>query len=152
MTRSRAPLAAILLAIVVASCTSRPGITASVGDTAVETVLVSQTDRTLCSATHGDAFPQTIPLTTVRGSLPITLRLASGGQVAQLRGWIYDDVGGRPAGSPIEEFTVRGGGGEYASTVMRHGRTYNVLVNASWSLVVSGGEESRAFRLRVEAP
>lgn len=150
--RSRAPLIAILLTIVAASCTSRPGIDVSVSGVAAATTLVSQTERSLCSATHGDAFPQTIPLTTVRTTAPVSTRFRSATFVSEIRGWVYEDRDGRPAGEPIEEFSIRGSEGEFVSKSIRPGATYNFLVNAAWGFAVSGGEETRAFRVRVDAP
>jgi len=66
--RTRLPLAAILVSILVASCGGRSGLTVSIASETVPMVLGSTTEGTARSTSHGDAFPQNVPLTTVHGS------------------------------------------------------------------------------------
>jgi hypothetical protein len=70
---ARWELAAIIVAVLLASCGGRPGVTVSVAGAAVPMILSSVTQRTACSSSHGDAFPRDPPLTTVRAPLPVTL-------------------------------------------------------------------------------
>lgn len=57
----------------------------------------------------------------------------------------------RPAGGPNEEFRAQGRTGAYALKSLVAGRTYEFLVNVKWSGVLVRGEETHAFRLRIEA-
>jgi len=149
--RTRLPLALILVAILLASCGGRPDVTVSIAGTTVPMVLSSTTDRTGCSIMHGDAIPQNVPLTTVRPAPPVTLRFEAGPSATEFRGWIYEGDP-PPPGGPIEEFTVPGRGGTYAPRSMTPGRTYQVLLNVQWSAVVTSGEVTHVFRLRIEPP
>ena len=114
--------------------------------------IASVTERTACSSSHGDAFPQDPPLTTVRATLPVTLMLEAGQGATSIRGWIYDVDAPTPSGGPLEEFTVSGRSGAHTSRSIIPARTYQVLVNVPWSFFVTGGEETHIFRLRVEPP
>lgn len=145
-------LAAILLAIVLASCGGRPGVTVSVAGATVPMVFAGVTERTACSSSHGDAFPQDPPLTTVRAPLPVTLKFEAGQGATSIRGVIYDVDAPTPSGGPQEEFTVTGRTGAHTARSIVPGRTYQVLVNVPWSFFVTGGEETHVFRLRVEPP
>jgi hypothetical protein len=124
-------------------------VTVSVGGQSVPTVLASTTEGTPCSASHGDAFPQNIPVTTVRGSTPMTIRVEAD-QGAEIRGFIYDLDAPSPAGGPSEEFTLPGRSGSYEVRSLHPARTYQVLVNVRWSFVVTQGEVTHLFKFRVE--
>lgn len=152
MTRSHVPLAVICTAILLASCGGRPGVTVSIAGEPVAMILSSATERTACSAQHGDAFPRELPLTVVRTTAPVTLQLEAGQGVTQVRGWIYDADAPTPTGGPIEEFTLAGRSGTYQARSIAPARTYSVLVNVVWSYLVTGGEETHAFRVRIEPP
>ena len=115
-------------------------------------VVSSVTERTTCSSTHGDAFPQDPPLTTVRTPMPVTLNFEAGQGATSIRGVIYDVDALTPSGGPQEEFMVAGRTGTHTARLMVPGRTYQVLVNVPWSFFVTGGEETHVFRLRVEPP
>ena len=145
-------LAAIIFAIVLASCGGRPGVTVSVAGVIVPMVFAGVTERTACSSSHGDAFPQDPPLTTVRAPLPVTLDFEAGQGATSIRGVIYDVGAPTPSGGPQEEFTVTGRSGAHTARSIVPGRTYQVLVNVTWSFFVTGGEETHLFRLRVEPP
>jgi hypothetical protein len=148
--RPRVPVAVIFLAILLASCGTRPGVTVSVAGQAVPTVLGSTSEGTACSTSIGDAFPQNLPLTTVRGTTPVTLRFEAGQGAMKIRGWIYDvDAQSQPRG-PIEEFTLLGRSGAFEPRTIVASRTYSVTVNVVWSFLVTQGEETHLFRLRVE--
>ncbi len=149
MRRSALPLAAILVAVVVASCGARPGVTVTIDGQPVPMVPSSTTERVACRTAHGDGPPDR-PLTTVRLQPPVIIRFAAGPGATRLRGWIYDTEA--PRGGPIEEFTLPGRGGSYEPREVISGRTYDFLVNAEWSFVVASGEETHAFRLRIEPP
>jgi hypothetical protein len=152
MLRSRLGLAGIIAAVLLASCGSRPGVTVSIAGEPVTMLLSSATERTACSSQHGDAFPRELPLTVVRTAAPVTLRLEAGQGVTHMRGWIYDVDAPTPSGGPIEEFTLSGRSGTYQTRSIAAARTYSVLVNVVWSFLVTGGEETHAFRMRVEPP
>jgi len=150
MIRSRLGLAAILVAILLASCGGQPGVTVTVADVTVPMVRSSVTERTPCSVSHGDAFPRELPLTTVRAT-PVTLHFDAGQGASEIRGTIFE-VDAPPPGGPIEEFTLPGRSGAHTARSIVPGKTYGVLVGVHWSLVVTGGEETHAFRLRIEPP
>ncbi|HEV8535585.1 MAG TPA: hypothetical protein VGR87_07685 [Candidatus Limnocylindria bacterium] len=152
MVRSRLTLAAVIIAIPLASCGARPGVTVSIAGEKVPIVLSSTTEGTRCSTSHGDAFPENVPLTTVRMPAPVTLRFDAGQGASEIRGWIYDLDAPSPAGGPIEEFTLPGRGGAHQARSIVPERTYRVLVNVRWSFLVTEGEETHVFRLRVETP
>lgn len=149
---ARWKLTAIVFAIVLASCGGRPGVTVSVAGVTVRMVLASVTERTVWSSSHGDAFPQDFPLTTVRAQTPVTLKFEAGEGATSIRGVIHDLDAPTPAGGPVEEFTVSGRSGAHTSRSIAPGRTFQVLVNVPWSFFVTGGEETHIFRLRVEPP
>ena len=115
----------------------------------VPMVLASTTEGTACSTSHGDAFPQNIPLTTVRGSTAIIHVEADQG-ATEIRGFIYDVDAPSPSGGPNEEFTLPGRSGSYEVRSIRPARTYQVLVNVRWSFVVTQGEVTHLFKFRVE--
>jgi hypothetical protein len=147
--RSRLPLAALSLAILLASCGARPGVTVRVAGETVPTVLASTTEGTACSTSHGDAFPQDLPLTTLHAATLVTLQFEAGQVATQIRGWIYEGEGPSLLG-PIEEFALPGRSGTYQPRSIVISRTYSVTVNVVWSFLVTQGEETHLFRLRVE--
>ena len=112
-------------------------------------VLASATEGTACSTSHGDAFPQNVPLTRVNGPTPVTLRVEAD-QGNEIRGFIYDVDAPSPSGGPNEEFTLPGRSGTYETRSIVPGRTYRVLVNVGWSFVVTQGEVTHLFDFRVE--
>lgn len=150
--RSRSPLAAILFAILLASCGGHPDVTVKVGGETVRMVLASTTERTGCSGEHGDAFPRDVPVTTVRVPAPVTLHIEAGQGATQIRGWIYDVDAPPAAGAPIEEFTLPGRSGAYPARSMVTAKTYSVLLNVQWSALVKQGEVTHVFRVRIEPP
>jgi hypothetical protein len=147
--RSRVPLGAVLLAILLASCGGRPNVAVSIGGQVVPMVLASTTEGTACSTSHGDAFPQNVPLTKVNGPAPVTLRVEAD-QGAEIRGWIYDVEAPAPSGGPNEEFTLPGRSGTYQTRSIVPGRIYRMLIHVSWSFVVTHGEVTHLFDFRVE--
>ncbi len=148
--RYRAPLGAIFLAILLASCGGRPGLTVSIAGETVPTVLGSTTEGTACSTSHGDAFPQSLPPATVRAGTPVRLHFEAGQGATEIHGWIYDLDAPSASGRPNEEFTVPGRSGDYEAGSVVPSRTYRVLVNVRWSFVVTRGEETHLFEMRVE--
>ena len=150
--RSRLPLAVILLAILLASCGGTPSVLVTVAGETIPMALSSTTVRTGCSAEHGDAFPRDIPLTIVRTRTPALLHIEAGQGATGIRGWIYDLDAPTASGLPLEEFTLSGRSGDHAATSIVAARTYSVLVNVTWSALVTGGEVTHVFRLRVEPP
>jgi len=145
-------LVGILLAMLFASCGTRPGVTVSIAGTTVPMVLSSTTETTGNSSSHGDAFPQNVPLTTVRWSTPVKLHVEAGQGATEIRGWIYDLDAPSPSGGPMEEFTVTGRSGAFETRSIAPARTYSVLVNVRWSSMLTRGEETHVFRLRLEKP
>lgn len=146
MTR-RLPLGAILAAVVLASCGADPGMSVSIASETVQTVPTSDVHRTACSATVRDRVVGEIPLKTV--SERPTLTFAGGGGTTGFRGWIYDLKDGKLSSVPIEEFTVSGASGSYEPRTVKAGGTYEISINADWSFIITGGSETRVFRLRV---
>lgn len=147
------PLAALLLTTLLTACGSQPGITVSIGTQSVPMVLSSTSRITAWGAGEtGDAFPREIPLTTVGPSLPVMLQFEAGQGASAIRGWLYDAEAPTPSGGPIEEFTLQGRTGAYAPRTISVGRTYEVMVNVMWSGLLVRGEETHAFRLKIERP
>lgn len=149
---SRLKLTAILVAILLASCGGQPGVTVSVAGVTMPMILSSRTESTSCSTSHGDAFPQTVPVTTVRVPTPVMLKFEAGQGASDIRGWIYDVDAPTPSGGPLEQFTIAGRAGAHTARSIVQARTYEILVNVRWSFFVTGGEETHVFRLRVEPP
>jgi hypothetical protein len=113
--------------------------------------LGSTTEGTACSSSHGDGFPEDIPMTTVRHATPLTINFEAGQGATEIRVWIYEvDVHSQPIGVPIEEFKLSARSGAFAPRSMLASRTYSVSVNVVWSFVVTRGEETHLFRLRIE--
>jgi hypothetical protein len=149
--RSRLPLGAMLAAILLASCGGRPGLTVSIGTETVPMVVGSTTEGTACSTSHGDGPSPNVPLTTVRGAAPLTINFEAGQGATEIRGWLYDvDAQSRPTGVPIEEFKLSGRSGAFEPRSLLASRTYSITVNVVWSFVVTHGEETHLFRLRIE--
>src|SRR6267143_7142744 len=148
--RSRVPLGVILGAILLASCGGRRIINNTIGSDVVPMALASTSEGTACSTTIGDAFPQNLPLTTVRSAPPLTLQFEAGQGASEIRGAIYDVDAPAASGGPNEEFTVAGRSGSYEARSVLAGRTYRVLVNVRWSFVVTHGEETHLFEVRLE--
>jgi hypothetical protein len=147
--RSGLPLAAIVFAILLASCGGTPSVVVSVAGESVSMALSSTTVRTGCSGGHGDAFPQDIPLTVVRTPTPVILHVEAGQGATVIRGWIYDVDAPTTSGGPLEEFSLSGRSVDHESKSIVAARTYSVLVNVTWSSLVMGGEVTHVFRLRV---
>ena len=152
MIRSRLPLAAILVAVVLAACGGRPAVTVAVAGQTVAMALASTTEGTRCSTTHGDGFVQNPPLTLIRAPTPVTLVIDAGQGATGIRGWLYDVDTPSPSGGPIEEFTLPGRSASYQARSIVPGRTYNVLVNVTWTSLVISGEVTHVFRVRIEPP
>jgi hypothetical protein len=150
--RSRLPLAAIILAVLLASCGGTPSVIVTVAGETVAMALSSTTVRTGCSAEHGDAFPRDVPLTIVRATTPAVLHIEAGQGATGTRGWIYDVDAPTPSGGPLEEFRLSGRSGDHQAKSIVPGRTYSVVVNVMWSALVTGGEVTHIFRLRLEPP
>lgn len=150
MNQSRLALAAILIAILLASCGGRPGVTVSIAGETVPMVVSSTTEGMPWSTVHSDSFPRDVPLTTVRTPTPVMLHFEAGQGATQIRGWIYDLDAPSPSGGPIEQFTLPGRSGAHETRSIVPARTYRVLVNVVWSFLVTRGEETHIFRMRVE--
>jgi hypothetical protein len=147
--RSRLPLAAIIFAILLAACGGTPGVVVKVAGQTIPMALGSTTVRTGCSSEHGDAFPRDVPLTIVRSLTPV-LHIEAGQGATGIRGWIYDVDAPTTTGGPLEEFTLSGRSGDHQARSMVAARTYSVVVNVTWSAVITGGEVTHVFRLRLE--
>jgi hypothetical protein len=90
-------------------------------------------------------------LTTVRRAAPLTINFEAGQGATEIRGWLYDvDAQSQPTGVPIEEFKLSGRSGAFEPRSMLASRTYSITVNVVWSFVVTHGEETHLFRLRIE--
>ena len=150
LSSHKALLVALLFGILVASCGGAPGITVTVGDQAISTVLASTSTRTVCSGTVGDWPAPTFAPTSVRGSVPLSIRLEAGPGATEMRGWVYELDASNEVRGPIEEFSVLGRSGLIAPRTIVAGRSYQVLVNIKWSALITQGEETRVFRVKVE--
>ncbi len=118
----------------------------AIDDVAIPTVLTSTSDRAGCSGTVSDYVVGNIPVEIVSGK-PV-FAFSGGTGTSGFRGWIYDVQDGKAAGTPIEQFSVPGSNGAYRPQKMLSGKTYEVLVNAQWSFVITSGEETHVLRIR----
>ena len=147
--RSRGPLAAILLAILLASCGGRPSVTVRVAGEIVPTQVVSTGEGTPCSGQVGDG--RFVPRETiVRASAPIAIQVDTDSGTHVL-GWIYDLDAPTPSGGPLEEFTLAGAGTHQSRSIVA-ARRYEVVVNVARSVLGFRSEVTHAFRVRVEPP
>jgi len=140
----------IIFAILLASCGGTPSVIVQVAGQTVPMALASTTVRTGCSAEHGDAFPRDVPLTMVRSATPAVLHIEAGQGATGIRGWIYDVDAPTASGGPLEEFALSGRSGDHAARSIVTARTYSVVVNVTWSSLVTGGEVTHVFRLRLD--
>lgn len=153
MRLHRAALATLLFGILVASCGGDPGLTVTIANQSVPTEFSSRSTRTACSGVHGDGPAPSFVPTTVRASIPLSIRLEAGPGTTEIRGWIYElDASGQVRGNPIEQFSLPSRSGSVESRTMVAGHSYQVTVNATWSALISQGAETRTFRLAVAAP
>jgi hypothetical protein len=113
-------------------------------------VLAGTTESTPCSTSHGDAFRQNVPLTVVHAAPPTTLRASAGPGASEIHGAIYDLAASSSSGGPIEEFTPPGSGGAYDLWSILPARTNRVVLSVRWSFVVTGGEVTHLFEMRLE--
>jgi hypothetical protein len=156
MIRSRSPLAAILLAILAASCGGRPSVTVMVAGEIVPTQLVSTTEGTPCSTSHGDGPAPPRNPTIVREPTPLAIRVDTDPGF-QIRGRIYEidtstpELRLLPASGPLEEFTLTSGV-TYQSRSIVASRSYEVWVDVSRSVLGFRSEVGHAFRVRVQPP
>lgn len=151
MTRSRAPLGTILLAILAASCSpGRSSVTVAVAGVVVPTQLVGTTEATPCSMTTADGPFDSRVVTIIRAPTPIAIRVEVAPS-AEIRGRIYDTEVRPPSGGPLEEFTLSDSG-THQSRSMVAARTYEVIVSATRSVLGFRSEVGHAFRVRVEPP
>jgi hypothetical protein len=156
MTGSRRPLAAMLLAILAASCSpGRPTVTVRVAGEIVPTQIGSSSEGTPCSTTIGDgAFSP--PVTIVRELTPLAIRVdADPG--SEIRGWIYEMDSSAPvprllpASAPLEEFTLVSGE-THRSRAIVAARTYAVTVHVERSALGFRSEVAHVFAVRLEPP
>jgi hypothetical protein len=150
MIRSRLALAALLTAILVASCGSQPDVAVSVAGVAVPMARAGTTTQTPCSTTVRSPYPANPSVLTVRAPTPVTFEFYAGEGATDIRVWIYDLASPTPSGGPLEEFTLAGRGGKHESRSIVPARTYEVLVSVRWSSLITSGSEGHAFRMRVE--
>jgi hypothetical protein len=90
-----------------------------------------------------------VPVTSINGQTPVTLNVEAGQGATETRGWIYDLDAPSPSGGPNEEFTLPGRSGTYAPRSIIAARTYQVVLNVRWSFLVTEGEVTHLFRLRI---
>jgi len=102
------PLVLVLAAVLAASCGAPPSVSVSIGTEQLTMVRSSSTRSFIGGSEHGDAFPQQIPVTTIRTSTPVGLRFDTGQGATDIRGWIYDLDSPSPSGGPIEAFALPG--------------------------------------------
>ena len=85
----------------------------------------------------------------VRTLTPAVLHVEAGQGATWIRGWIYDVDAPTASGGPLEEFSLPGRSGDHAAKSIVTARTYTVVVNVAWSSLVTGGEVTHVFLLRV---
>lgn len=149
--RSRAPLVAILLAVLAASCSpGRASVTIAVAGELVPTQVVSSMEGTPCSGTIGDGPFDRRRVTIVRASTPIAIRV-NAEPSGHIRGWIYDTEAPTPSGGPLEEFVLSGSGTHQSRSIVA-ARTYELVVNVERAVLGFRSAVTHAFRVRVESP
>ncbi len=71
-------IAVILVAVLLASCGSAPGVTVSIAGMPIPMITSSTTEGTPCSTVHSDGFAQNAPLTTVRAPTLVAIHFEAG--------------------------------------------------------------------------
>ena len=149
--RGRVPLAAILVAILLASC-GRPGVTlriAGVND-ALPGLESSYCQSGGCSNMCADYSTPVPPLRQVRVTTPVTLELSADPGVTDILGDIWE--GDTLSGRPLESFTVVAPRGKHVSQAMVSGHRYYIYIDINWSLPFNSGGQGRAFRVEILPP
>ena len=145
------PLAAILVAILLASC-GRPGVTlriAGVND-ALPGLESSYCQSGGCSTTCGDYPTPAPPLLPVRVTAPVTLEVKADPSVTEIHGDIWE--GDTLSGRPIESFALAGPSAEHVSQAMASGHRYYIYIDIRWSLPLNSGAQGHAFRVEILPP
>ncbi|HET8567833.1 MAG TPA: hypothetical protein VFM93_02460 [Candidatus Limnocylindria bacterium] len=141
-------VALLLLAVVATACAERPDVSVTVGGGPAALALASETQRTVFSYDHGDAFPRDVPLTVVRASGSVDIAVVARA-ATEVKGWIYDEDLPTPSGGPIDEFAFQGSAGTHTTRGVVPFRTYRVLVNARSDALLTGHDVTYVLRFRV---
>ena len=149
--RGRLPLAAILVAILLASC-GMPGVAlriAGVND-ALPGLDSSYCQSVGCTGTCGDYPTLAPPLVPVHVTPPVTLEIRADSGVTEIHGdiWEGDTVSGRP----IEAFVLAGQSAKYVSQAMAPGHRYYIFLDVHWSLPLNTGGRAHFFRVELLPP
>jgi hypothetical protein len=149
--RSRLPLAAILLAVLLASC-GMPGVTLRVSsvNAALPGLEGSYCQSGGCSGSCGDYGPLVPKLVQVRVTPPVTLEIQTAPGVTEIHGDIWE--GDALSGRPLEAFVLAGQSGRYVSQVMAPGHRYYISIDIRWSLPLNTGGQAHFFRVEVLPP
>ena len=151
LVRGRLPLAAILVAILLASC-GRPGVAlriAGVND-ALPGLDSSYCQSGGCTGTCGDypvLFP---PIVQVRVTPPVTLEIRADSGVTEIHGDIWE--GDTVSGQPVETFTLAGQTARFVSQAMAPGHRYYIAIDIHWSLPLNTGGQGHVYRVEVLPP
>ena len=149
--RPRLPLAAILVAILFASC-GRPGVTLRIAgvNEALPGLDSSYCQSGACTGTCAD-YPTPAPaLVQVRVISPVTLEVQADSGVTEIHGNIWE--GDTLSGRPIEAFTLAGPSARHISQAMASGHRYYIYIDIRWSLPLNSGGQGHAFRLEILPP
>jgi hypothetical protein len=149
--RRRLPLAAVLLAVLLASC-GMPGVTLRISgaNEALPGLQGSYCQSGGCSGSCGDYGPLVPTLVQVRVTPPVTLEVQTGSGVTEIRGEIRE--GDSLSGSPIEAFVLAGQSARYVSQVMAPGHRYYIFLDVHWSLPLNTGGRAHFFRVELLPP
>lgn len=149
--RPRLPLAAILVAILLASC-GRPGVTLRIAgvNEALPGLDSSYCQSGGCTTTCGD-YPTPAPaLVQVRVTAPVTLEVQADSGVTEIHGNIWE--GDTLSGRPIEAFTLAGPSARHVSQAMASGHRYYIYIDIRWSFPLNSGGQGHAFRVEILPP
>ena len=149
--RGRLPLAAILVAILLASC-GRPGVAlriAGVND-ALPGLDSSYCQSGGCTTTCGDYPVLSPPLVQVRVTPPVTLEIRADSGVTEIHGDIWE--GDTVSGQPVETFTLAGQTARFVSQAMAPGHRYYIAIDIHWSLPLNTGGQGHVYRVEVLPP
>ena len=149
--RGRLPLAAILVAILLASC-GIPGVALRIAgvNESLPGLDSSYCQSGSCTTTCHDYPTLSPPLVQVRVTPPVTLEFRADSGVTEIRGdiWEGDTVSGRP----IETFTLTGHIARYGSQAMASGHRYYIVIDIHWSLPLNTGGQGHVYRVELLPP
>ena len=149
--RGRLPLAAILVAILLASC-GIPGVALRIAgvNESLPGLDSSYCQSGGCTGTCGDYPVLAPPIVQVRVTPPVTLEIRADSGVTEIHGDIWE--GDTVSGQPVETFTLAGQTARFVSQAMAPGHRYYIAIDIHWSLPLNTGGQGHVYRVQVLPP